>query len=82
MAFRIVVEGDVAWITGTTDSGLIDEGCKGARTHLLDTTCGGLIKVKLQPPRRQLTSWAGADKRRSRYHLVLATFSMPRGTPM
>lgn len=82
MAFRIVVEGEVAWITATTYPGLIEIDRKGARMYLLDTTCAGLIRVKLQLPRRQLTSWAGADKRRSRYRSVLATFSIPRGTPM
>lgn len=82
VAFRIVVEGDVAWVTGTTHYRSVEVERKRFIPYLLNATCVGSVMATLQPPRLQSTSRAGIGERSSRYRSVLATSSMPRGIPM
>lgn len=79
MAFRIVVDGEVAWVTGTASSRSIEMEYERFRAYLLNMTFAEPTKETRRPPRLQSTNWAGIHKRWSRYLWVPATFSTLRG---
>jgi hypothetical protein len=58
VAFRIVVEGEVEWVTGAANYRSIKMDYKMFRAYLLDMTFAEPIRETLQQPMLRLTSWA------------------------